>query len=599
MVLPICRTYGLRLSMALGLVLFSRSFCLGGLPTSDWLPADVKFHLSIVDYPSSKPLFERTGLGKLLRDQALDPFLEDLSDQLRSRARTTWPGLMSVDLGVDWKRFASVPSGEVAWAVLDVDDSPAALFLADVTAKAEEVDSVRDEIATIMAERDAEVQQIEVDGTTLTLYELPRRGETQAARLVHFVRNDFFVATHHVELAKRIVSRIGVEQTDNLSGSKSYRHVLEQCRNASKAEPQAVLYAVPFDCLDLAHQVAMERDVEIKQSPAIYRELGFDALKAVGVTIVVGETESDFRFQASLYAPKPWSKSMRMLDLRNGLGAWEHWIDQEVAACWSLNLHVASVYQNMGPFFDEVVAGGAEGAWEEVLIALREDEYGPQIDLEKEVFTFLQGPAVVIEKESLPVNPESPRVLLAIKTTDQSALRAGIKKAMQDDPLILKRDIGDTPCYYSVSQDDKDKLLWIICVAQGHLFMANDFDILTPVLQRNGGPPLVEQPDFMEAREYWNEKLSKEASASAFYRLDRWVEVRYELLRAGKRVSPRRTFIGMLSGFLGGELMAADEPSIDGSKLPPFSQVREYFGTLSAAFATLDSGWIVCGRVCR
>ncbi|MGM0491255.1 MAG: hypothetical protein ACQESR_31390, partial [Planctomycetota bacterium] len=189
MMISICRRYGLRVSMVLALVLLSRPLCLGGLPTSDWLPADVKFHFSIVDYPTSKPLFERTGLGKLLADPAMDPFFKDLSNQLRSRARTSWPGLMSVDLGVDWNRFASVPSGEVAWTVLDVDGSPAALFVADVTDKAEEVNSVRDEIATLMAERDAEVEQLDVDGATLTLYEVPRRGDREAARLVHFVRN--------------------------------------------------------------------------------------------------------------------------------------------------------------------------------------------------------------------------------------------------------------------------------------------------------------------------------------------------------------------------------------------------------------------------
>lgn len=599
MVIHVCRRYGLRMSVFLGFFWCCAAPCLATLPSSDWLPSDAKFHLSILDYPESSPLFKQTGLGKLLGDKAIKPFFDDFSSQLRSKAQATWPGLVWVDLGVDWSRVSAIPSGEVAWAVFDVESSPAALFLADATGKPEQVKLLRDKIAAAMDDRDATRKELEVDGTTLKLYKLSRPDDRKAVRLIHFVRNGFFVATHNLELAKQIVPRVGVQQADSLSEARRYRQVLEQCRDASSTEPHAVLYAVPFSCLDLAYNVATEKEMEIKQSPKLYRELGFDALKAVGATIVFGKDESDFSFYASLYAPKPWSKSMRMLDLRNGIGELRRWVDRNVSACWFLNIQAESVYENIGPFFDEVVAGGAPGAWEDVLVALREDEYGPRIDLEKEVFALLNGPAVVMEKDALPVTPESPRVLLAINATDQAALRAGIKKAMQDDPLILNKEVGNTPCYYAVSRDNEDQLLWIICVARGHLFMANDFDILTPILKSEVGIPLIEQSDFQQAKENWTERLSEEPSAFTFHRLDRWIQVRYELLRAGKRVSPRRSFVGMLSGFLGGERIAAKEPRIDGSRLPPFGQVREYFGTFSAAAATLDTGWIVCGRVAR
>ena len=85
------------------LVLAFAAPCHGGLPTADWLPADVKFHFSIVDYTDSKPRFDQTGLGQLVADEAMRPFLQDIPSQLRSRARSSWLGLMWVDLGVDWE----------------------------------------------------------------------------------------------------------------------------------------------------------------------------------------------------------------------------------------------------------------------------------------------------------------------------------------------------------------------------------------------------------------------------------------------------------------------------------------------------------------
>ena len=51
-----------------------------------------------------------------------------------------------------------------------------------------------------------------------------------------------------------------------------------------------------------------------------------------------------------------------------------------MASLTMLNLHAPSVYGNLGPFFDEVVADKAWGTWDDLLAALRDDEDGPQLD---------------------------------------------------------------------------------------------------------------------------------------------------------------------------------------------------------------------------
>ena len=599
MALHMWRLSILRMTIFLGVGLLLIPFCRGGLPTADWLPDSTKFHLSIADYPSSRPLFDQTALGQLLDEEAMVPFWNDFTDQLRSRARASWPGAVWVDVGIDWSRFASVPSGEVAWAMFNVDESPGGAVFADVAGKADEVTRLRGQIAAVMAEQRAERKLFEVDGTTLTLYRLPRRDAGRTSTLIHFVRNDFFVATHHVELATWLVPRVGVKQVDSLSGFAAYKHVMSQSRAASKTDPHATLYLVPFDCAELIQDAAAERRAKAKRDSSIYRTQGLDALEAIGAVIRFGGPDGDISFLGSLYAPKPWSKSMRMFDLRNGSLTLEPWIDKDIAAYSWLNGHAESVYKNVGPLFDEVVAQGATGAWKDVLIALREDEYGPRIDLEKEVFAFLRGPVILIEKNSFPATPESPAVLLAVNVSDQAGLDAGIKKAMQDDPLILQREIAGARCYYSVSQDDENKLLWVICVARGHVFMANDFAILTRVLQRQTGPPLADDHQFQRAAASWQEDLGREVSGSLFCRLDSWIRVRYELLRAGQVIAPRKTFGGMLSSFFGGESREPEEPGIDASKLPPFEQVRQYFGTFDAAVVSVETGWILCGRVRR
>ena len=170
---------------------------------------------------------------------------------------------------------------------------------------------------------------------------------------------------------------------------------------------------------------------------------------------------------------------------------------------------------------------------------------------------------------------------------------------MEDDPLILKKEHWPDQVLLLNVARQQEELLWVMCVAQGYLFMANDFDILTPILQGKVGPPLAQDAAFKRAEASWKKDLAAEASTVTFYRLDRWVEVRHELLRTGKEVSSRKSLSGMLNGFFGGEPIEEGKPELDGSKLPPFEQVRKYFGTFEAAVVTVEQGWLVSGHVRR
>ncbi len=570
--------------------------CRGGVPMADWLPADVKFHLSVADYPTAKPLFDQTKLGQLLADAAMKPFLDGLPDQLKTRAQDSWFGLMWVDLGVPWERLGSAASGELSWAVFEVEKAPASVLLADVTGKRQEVAQLEGQIVAAMAKHQVVPKRLAVQGVQVTLYELPQRGKVEATTLVHCVASDVFMATRQLDVLKRLIPRVGREQPDNVIGLATHQHVMSECRKAAKSDPHATLYLVPFDCLDMMSTVAAERDVEVERTPEVYRTQGFDALSAIGASIVIKQGENDFSFFASLYAPKPWSKSMKMFDLRNGPLDLASWVDQKLSSCSILNLHAASVYGNLGPFFDEVVAQ-VEGSWDDILYDLREVADGPHLDLEKEILQYLESPALVIENDTLPVTPDSPQVMLAIKLRDDEKLAAGLRKGMGNDPLIKQKKVAGATCYYAISDIDPKQVLWIFCVARGYLLMANDFALLTPILEEKTGAPLADDPAFQKAAASRQSDLPAQASTVSFYRLDRWARVRLELLRNGERIPEHRSLGGMLNSFLGG--MPAEEPEeqLDGSKLPPFEQIQKYFGTFEAGAVTGDKGWFMSGHV--
>ena len=586
-----------RCTLATVLLMVAATPLLGAVPTALWLPEGAKLHLSVAEFQQSKSLFDKTGVGRCLKDPALEPFWQDLPRQLRQQARAGLFGLLWVDLGVDWARFAEIPRGEVAWGVIAWKERPVALLMADVTGQKEQVDQLRREIDEAMAKKGISKQEQQLEGTTLSIYSLPQQANTPRQTLVCFVRKDFFVATENLEFAQSILGQVGVERKDSLATNEAYQKVMLDCRKVFTDRPTASLYMVPLDLVELLHQVAQEHEADAGPSSDVLRNQGFGAVKATGALINIGAGASDFRFVASIYAPQPWVKSMQMVDLRNDRFSPAPWVFADSASCNVMNIHAASVYKNLSSFFDEIVANGAEGTWNDVLESLRDEPDGPRLDLNTEIFEFLAGPAIVLESESLPVTPDSPRVLLAIRSTDEKALAAGIKKAMQDDPVIENRTIGETTVYYSMSRERKDVPLWIMAVANGHLFMTTDFSILTPVLERTAAEPLADDAMFRLSVEPLMKGTFADVSATVFYRLDRWLQVRYELLRAGKSRSANRSLTGMINSFLGGEPLDEQKPTVDGSKLPPFEQVRKHFGILAAAVKTTDTGWIVTGHV--
>ena len=84
-----------------------------------------------------------------------------------------------------------------------------------------------------------------------------------------------------------------------------------------------------------------------------------------------------------------------------------------------------------------------------------------------------------------------------------------------------------------------------------------------------------------------------------FGRLQDATRVNYELFRQGKQPNSGKSFKGLLNNIAAGEPPEMEAPKLDGSKLPAFDEVQQYFGLAALAGVATDDGWFLDGFILK
>ena len=67
----------------------------------------------------------------------------------------------------------------------------------------------------------------------------------------------------------------------------------------------------------------------------------------------------------------------------------------------------------------------------------------------------------------------------------------------------------------------------------------------------------------------------------------------------GEKPNAAKSFRGLLNIVAAGEPPEIEEPKFDGSKLPPYDKVQQYFGLAGLAGTVTDDGWYLEGFVLK
>ena len=603
------------------------------VPSDALMPLATRGFASIGDIDELCEKWNQTQMGQLVQDEAMQPFIEDLKNQLKRKIT----GLRE-KLGLDWSDLKNVAGGEIGVGLVERENDRAAVaVVVDVSGHRAEMDALLVKVDRELSKRGAAKHVFDVAGTALTSYKISAKEESGIAHTaVYFFKDDMLCASDSRQEAEEMLRRFDGSAGDRLADFKPYQLTMARCREESGGiVPQIRWFVDPFGYARAIRSMATSKEKNRgKDYVQILCDQGFDAIQGLGghVSLAVGGA-FELLHRTSVYAPPipdladKYRLAMRMMKFPNSknLRA-QNWSPRKLATYRTFNCDLANAFEHFDTLFDALI--DYEDAFANMMEGLEVDPYGPQVDIRKDFIAHLGQRVTLVTDYLVPITPKSERFLLVIEVTDEKAIAATVKKFMASDPdAITTQFQGKTVWELQEAQEEIPELdiavseldllepvevspteggakkafpTSAVCVTDGHLFIASHIDFLKEVFSLETPQATLETAgDYREVDNALSQLSSGEAAARFFIRTDEAYRPIYELLRQGK-MPESETLLGRLLNRLlsppddEGEGLLREQ-KIDGRQLPDFEMVRRYFSPAGTIVRSNDDGWIVVG----
>ena len=337
------------------------------------------------------------------------------------------------------------------------------------------------------------------------------------------------------------------------------------------------------------------------------------------------------RHNTFVYRAGPLQRAAKILDFPNGPALHPRaWTVPHTANYISFRWRMKEAFECIQPLVDEIAE---DAVFEQMLVDIKEDSNGPQLDIRGDVVAHFGKQVTIVTACDHPIEPTSHQMFATIDLTDGLAVAIALNKAMERDPrstqLVIagrqvwelgtgeEEDVMDDELTLTVEiegagfgfgpmavptpepEDEENDLPKLVLGVVGEqLVIASSADFAKYVFEKNEPrAALADAPDYRRVDGVLKRLGCTVESFRVFSRTDEAYHSTYELLRRGESLE---------SGSLLGKLVSqAIEPSdletprIDGSKLPPFDQIRPFLGPAGMSVETVDNGWLIRGCLLR
>ncbi|MBM4001787.1 MAG: hypothetical protein FJ295_00665 [Planctomycetes bacterium] len=597
------------------------------IPSEMLLPGTTKGYLSLPDPQALKQKWNETQLGQLANDPIMQPFVEDLKEQLKAKLDQT-----GTHLGIAFEDLQGIPGGEIAIAVIQPEGDKkqhALALLVDITGHLAETRELMVRINANQIAKGAQKSVQQVGSVEVTVYKLARKKEGPEDQYAYiFIHQDQLVAVDHLPTAREMIQRFDGKGRDALANMPTFTTVMERVQGDGGNAALVRWYVDPFGYVEAVRSMQGGRKKRGTDLLKVLANQGFNAVKALGGQLRFADGQHELVHRTFVYAPKTDGKyrlAARMLDFPNSD---DHqamdWVPRDLAAHMSFNWRIKESFEFLGTLVDEYA--GDDGVWNDVLQSIKQDPNGPQVDLRNELMRYAGERIVVLTDYHLPIGPKSERLAVAIQVTDPAAVAKAINKIMEADPNAVKHEVEGQVIWEIVNETSTVELEDLeiegagftlvnaeaekekeaekqaipnsaATVAGEHLLISTHVDFIRELLKARAADNRLR-----EAADYQTIQLALQGLGAGtdclryFTRTDEAYRPTYELVRSGK-MPQAETVLGKLLN----QALAPDEEGtlreqqVDGRKLPPFDAVRRYLGTAGFFTRSEADGWTIVG----
>lgn len=627
------------------------------IPSERILPGTTRLWVSIREPDAVRAGFNKTQIGKLLQDPAMQPFVKSFREQLRSSGRQRLK-----KLGLTLEDLEKIPAGELAIACVEPrKDVAAIVLLVDATDNERSLAALIEQLADRIGKQGGRRLPPVAATPELVAFELPadpadHSGKPEFAAFAS--RGSALVIGDDVSVVTEAFTRLSKGRPDSMESLPAFRPVMERTAKGLPAGRAAVRWYVdPLKYAGLMETVRNNRERALPRTGGknksaedqrdrrvdVLLRNGFDCILGAGGHVVFDAGSNEVLHHSLVYAPplpgrEPFgtdrfNSSARMLRFPNTAAIDPpDWVPKDVARWTAFEWDMKTAFKNAEPIVDDMV--GTPGAFDDIVVTLRDDTDGPQIEVERDLIAALGTRVVVLGDHVHPIDAEADRLLVAIEAKDAKLLAATIDKSMKSEPdmrrlehgghviwELVEKDVSlpklevETPVGKVVHEEDgagesrrgrrdrlrerEERLLphSAVTVAHGHLFIASHLDFLRRVIDASGGAEaLAASADYKAVTAETRKLFPSRTALRSFGRTEETARPTYEAIKNGWMPSSKSLLGQMLNAMLAdGKPGSVRKQRIDGSSLPEFDVVRKYFGTTGLSVESTEDGWFVGG----
>ncbi|MCE2808979.1 MAG: hypothetical protein LW850_21565 [Planctomycetaceae bacterium] len=612
--------------------LFPKSSISGGILLAGWLLCQVAISQELpkaIDLlPASTQAFtalpkssefiknwRETQLGQLADDERMKDFWSNQQEELRRRlAAAGW------QLSLKIEDLENLCSGQAALGLIsrpEVTEKPFSLALiVDVADRAEELEKFFQRVGIDMESQKGVLKKIDANGVEVKHYSIPKLSADGRARDSYFaVSKNQLLISDDLRSIQELIEAQSNPREDSLAKSELYTKIQQRIvRDEHTAEIE--YFVKPLGLGKLLRSISAQKGKKQVDLLKLLEDQGFGSILAAAGSVQLAKEDLDMHHQGFVLREEELPESVQILDFPNQKALVPPpWISAGSASVMGFSWNFTEAFPKLRGIVDAYIG---DAQFDEILEQIKNDPQGPQIDIRKEILPHIGQEFYTVTEIIEPITPDSKRSLICIKLNDpENKLYGVLNRYSKSEPGSSIEDVGDYRIWKfsndeeeeeviefnnpgnknANEEDDEEKPLlnkWGVCIVDGYFVFASNPESLVQVIENAKNQAIhgdFEKLSSVQSVRAMQEKLlsAEGQSFSEIDLADRSAEMQYELFRQGILPQSRS-----LMAIIAERILKTDKSKpqeFQGSKLPPYEQVKHFFTPRGFVVRSEKDGW--------